>query len=198
MPAPRSTEATSQLRTELLGHARTLVRRDGPAALTMRALAQEAGCAVGLPYKVFADREEIVIELITIELDELVEQFDEWRAESAQHSVSANLDRYATILLESPTAGLVHAELMEARVVDDRLAAATRDSAFIASLHTAVPDYLRLEQRRGRVRAEVDADAFGFLITGAIHNLIASGGAYPRPSRAELTAILDRVAQTIV
>lgn len=197
MPAPRSTEATSRLRADLLGHARTLVRRDGPSALTMRALAQEAGCSVGLAYKVFADREEIVIELIRLELDDLVERFDEWLAESATHSVAANLDRYATILLDSPAAGLVHAELMGARVVDDRLAAATRDSAFIASLHTAVPDYLRLEQRRGRVRAEVDADAFGFLITGAIHNLIAAGGAYPRPSRAEVTAILDRIARTI-
>nr|WP_246301342.1 TetR/AcrR family transcriptional regulator [Microbacterium immunditiarum] len=181
----------------MLGHARTLVRRDGPSALTMRALAQEAGCSVGLAYKVFADREEIVIELITLELDDLVEQFDEWLAETAQHSVSANLDRYATILLDSPTAGLVHAELMDARIVDVRLAAATRDSAFLASLHTTVPDYLRLEQRRGRVRADVDADAFGFLITSAIHNLIAAGSAYPRPTRAELTAILDRVAQTI-
>jgi AcrR family transcriptional regulator len=197
VPAPRSTEATSRLRADLLGHARTLVRRDGPSALTMRALAQEADCAVGLPYKVFADREEIVIELIKLELDDLVAQFDEWLAGSEQHSVAANLDRYATILLESPAAALVHAELMDARVVDDRLAAATRDSAFIASLHTAVPEYLRLEQRRGRVRTDVDAEAFGFLITGAIHNLIAAGSVYPRPSRAELSAILEHIAQTI-
>jgi AcrR family transcriptional regulator len=56
----RSEETARRLRTELLEHARTTVRRDEAAALTMRALAVEAGVSVGLPYKVFADRREIV------------------------------------------------------------------------------------------------------------------------------------------
>ena len=46
------------LRSDLVQVAQRIVARDGAAALTMRALAAEAGCAVGLPYKVFASRDE--------------------------------------------------------------------------------------------------------------------------------------------
>jgi hypothetical protein len=50
-PAKRSAENTDQLRASPIQHARRLVNRDGAAVLTMRALAVEAGCAVGLLYK---------------------------------------------------------------------------------------------------------------------------------------------------
>lgn len=63
-PRKRSEETTRQLRVHLLDHARRLVIRDGASALTMRALAAESGVSVGLPYKVFADRREIVAEIV--------------------------------------------------------------------------------------------------------------------------------------
>jgi AcrR family transcriptional regulator len=60
----RSREATEELRASLVHHALQLVARKGAAALTMRALAIEAGCALGMPYKVFADRRELVAEMM--------------------------------------------------------------------------------------------------------------------------------------
>ena len=51
-PPRRTPETTEALRTSLVAHALRLVEREGAPALTMRALAAEAGCAVGLPYKV--------------------------------------------------------------------------------------------------------------------------------------------------
>jgi hypothetical protein len=47
------------------------------------------------------------------------------------------------------------------------------------------------------VAADVDVDAFGFLLAGAIHNLIMSGDAWPRPSRRQLRRRLDAVAAAI-
>ena len=63
-PARRTREATEQLRASLIEHARQIVARDGASALTMRTLAAQAGCAVGLPYKVFADRQELLMEIL--------------------------------------------------------------------------------------------------------------------------------------
>src|ERR687897_1169978 len=60
----RSVETTEELRASLIEHARRLVAREGPDKLTMRALAAEAGCALGLPYKAFADREDLMVELV--------------------------------------------------------------------------------------------------------------------------------------
>ena len=58
-------------------------------------------------------------------------------------------------------------------------------------------DYLAGEQKLGRVAADVDVKAFGFLITGAIHNLIEAGAAYPRPDRRRLRRYLSAVADQL-
>src|SRR5215204_4551897 len=63
-PVRRTPEATEQLRASLIDHARRIVARDGASALTMRSLAAEAGCAVGLPYKAFDDRQELLMEIL--------------------------------------------------------------------------------------------------------------------------------------
>ncbi len=68
MTPRRTAETTEELRASLVEHARRLVAREGPAKLTMRALAAEADCAVGLPYKVFADRQDLMIELVRASL----------------------------------------------------------------------------------------------------------------------------------
>jgi AcrR family transcriptional regulator len=70
-------DSTEELRASLIEHAQRLVERDGAGALTMRALAAEAHCAVGLPYKVFADRRELVMELLRAEFVRLRAAFDE-------------------------------------------------------------------------------------------------------------------------
>lgn len=64
MGVRRSEAETAELRDSLLSHAAAVVRQQGPRALTMRTLATAAGCAVGLPYKVFDNREALITELI--------------------------------------------------------------------------------------------------------------------------------------
>src|SRR5258705_12724760 len=111
-PARRTAEQTGQLRAVLLGHAYRLVTREGAAALTMRALAAEAGCAVGLPYKVFASREDIIAELILAEFERLRAAFRDLVASAGTGTVGGNLARYARVLLDSPavplTAAITH------------------------------------------------------------------------------------------
>ena len=94
MPPRRSSEATATLRGVLVEHARQLVQREGPQALTMRALAEEAGCSIGLPYTVFASREELVAELVRVEFTRLLTRLDAWANEAGEHTVAQNLVRY--------------------------------------------------------------------------------------------------------
>jgi hypothetical protein len=56
-PVRRTPDATTALRSSPIEHAGRLVRLEGVKALTMRGLAAEAGCAVGLPYELFAARD---------------------------------------------------------------------------------------------------------------------------------------------
>lgn len=198
MPVRRSPEATDALRASLVEHASRLVQRDGPHALTMRALADEAGYAVGLPYTVFANREALVAELVQVEFRGMLEALDGWGAAVGRRTVGQNLMRYARIMLSDRDAP---AFVLADEISDDAFRAAVAEKAdesgLLTSFATAVADYLAAEQRVGRVDAAIDAAAYGFLITGAVHNLLVSGPAYPRPSDRQLRRFLVAIADNL-
>jgi hypothetical protein len=62
---------------------------------------------------------------------------------------------------------------------------------------TVFAKYLAAEKQTGRVASDIDENAFGFLLAGAIHNLIMSGDAWPRPPRRQLQHRLDAIAAAI-
>jgi AcrR family transcriptional regulator len=194
---PRRAAATSEeLRASLIEHARRLVAREGPVALTMRALANEAGCALGLPYKVFADRADLMVELVHASFGDIGRAGDELLGQVGRGTVAGNLTWFAEWLLDSPGVALAQ------HVMSDEGLAHSVAAHFHASgqgptqLESLVADYLVAEQRAGRVATEVDTDAFGFVLAGAIHHLVVMGHGYPRPSKERLqqiiTAVCDR------
>ena len=193
-PAKRSTEATEQLRSSLLEHARTIISRDGPSALTMRSLAREAGCALGLPYKVFEDRGALVLELVHAELARLITVGQELIERAGDHTVATNLAWFAGAILESPAVALA-SEIMADPDLGEGFASRFHDgTAGPAGFEFAFASYLAAEQQSGRVGDRVDTDAYGFLLAGAVHNLVVSGPAYPRPTRRQLAQHLGAIA----
>jgi AcrR family transcriptional regulator len=196
-PPRRTADATEQLRRTLLDHARTIIDRDGASALTMRSLATEAGCAVGLPYKVFTDRGELVLELVRAELARLAAAGGELVERSGRHAVGDNLAWFARIILDSPAVALA-SEIMADTALADAFAAKVHDSADgPAGFAAAFARYLAAEQQAGRVAPDVDPEAYGFLLAGAIHNLVVSGPAYPRPDSRVLERHLAAIADQL-
>jgi AcrR family transcriptional regulator len=162
----------------------------------MRSLAAEAGCSVGLPYKVFADRAELVAEVIGAELARLRAELDALVATAGTRTVGANLARWASLLLGTPALSLAEEVDDVARQAHAIEVAAGR-TGIVPALEQSVVEYLRAEQRLGRVAGGVDTRAFGFLIAGAVHNLIVSGERYPRPTADQLSRMLRSVAATL-
>jgi AcrR family transcriptional regulator len=194
-PRGRSPEEQEALRASLVGVALKIVHRDGPSALTMRSLASEAGCSVGLPYKVFDDRADLVAELIGAEFTRLREGLEGVVAAAGTRTVGTNLARWATLLLDSPALGLVEevGDKDQAKAVE----VAADVSGIVPALERSMVDYLRVEQQLGRVADDVDVEAFGFLISGAIHNLLMSAEPYPRPTDRQLRRMLKSIAATL-
>jgi AcrR family transcriptional regulator len=188
--AKRTAETTQELRATLLEHARRLVGRDGASALTMRALAAEAGVSLGLPYKIFADRREIVDEIVAAEVRRFGAAAESLLGRAGSYTVGDNLIWFTSIVLNSPAAPLAQ----ELHADDQRLESATevaeRTGLSPASFPALLADYLTAEQRAGRVRDNIDCQAFGFLIAGAMHNLLIAGPAWPRPERRQLSRYL--------
>lgn len=195
-PARRTAQATEQLRSSLLEHARTIISRDGPSALTMRRLAAEADAALGLPYKVFTDRRELIVELVQAELTRLTGAGQRLTEQAGTGTVGGNLAWFARAILDSPAVALT-SEIMTDETLAADFAARAHDNTTSrgpGGFQAAIASYLTAEQQSGRVRLDVDTDAFGFLLAGAIHNLVVSGPAYPRPSRRQLDRHLDAAA----
>jgi AcrR family transcriptional regulator len=163
----------------------------------MRALAAEAGVSLGLPYKIFADRREIVDEIVSAEVRRFGAAAESLLSRAGTYTVGDNLIWFASIVLNSPAAPLAQ----ELHADDQRLESATRVAERTGLSPTSFPavfaDYLTAEQRAGRVRDNIDADAFGFLIAGALHNLLIAEPAWPRPERRRLKRYLRAAASAI-
>lgn len=193
-PARRTSEATAELRASLVAHAQRLVARDGASALTMRALAAEAGCAVGLPYKVFVDRRDLVAELVHTEFVEMQSVFGELVARAGTGTVGGNLAWFADVLLASPAVAVAQEVFADGQLMKEVTARIHETGAGPAAFETILSGYLAAEKRAGRVDRDVDDDAFGFLLAGALHNLVVSGEGYPRPTKRQLRQLLAAVA----
>lgn len=194
--AKRSPEATQELRDSLIEAAKRIVSRDGAQALTMQALAAEAGCAVGLPYKVFGGRADLVGELVHAEFVNIRRGFDELIAAAGSGTVGDNLGRYAELILDSPSVALAR-EVAHDQRMSDAIDDKADESGVVDAVATTVTKYLVAEKRLGRVAPDVDEDAFGFVISGAVHNLLVSGDLYPRPSPQRLKEMLAAVAKRL-
>jgi AcrR family transcriptional regulator len=196
MMAPRrAAETAEELRASLIEHARRLVAREGPAKLTMRALAEEAGCALGLPYKVFADRQELIIELVRASFGDVREAGDELLQRAGRATVDGNLAWFAEWLLGSPGVALAQHVLGDEKLGDAVVADFLATGHGPTLLESLLSDYLAAEQRAGRVSPEVDADAFGFVLAGAIHHLVVMGHGYPRPNQLRLRQIITAICE---
>ncbi len=195
--AKRTAETTQELRAALLEHAQRLVSRNGASGLTMRALAAEAGVSLGLPYKIFADRREIVDEIVSAELRRFGAAAESLISRAGTSTVGDNLIWFASVVLSSPAAPLAH----ELHADDQRLESATRVAERTGLSPTSFPavfaKFLTVEQRAGRVRDDIDCEAFGFLIAGALHNLLIAGPTWPRPDQRQLARYLTAAARAI-
>jgi AcrR family transcriptional regulator len=196
-PARRTPEATDQLRISLIDHARRIVARHGASALTMRSLAAAAGCAVGLPYKVFTDRHELILDILHVEFERLRGGADELIERAGRGRLGGNLAWFAEFFLDSPAVALADEVVADPELAQIFAARFHHSHAGPAVVERGFASYLATEQAAGRVRADVDVAAFGFLIGGAIHNLVMSGAAYPQPSRRTLRRWLTAAASAI-
>lgn len=173
--------------------AERVVERDGPGALTSRAVTTEADCAKGLLHAHFAGLDAFVAELCLDRFARTAEQARALTRLVGQATVTENLDAVALTLLDA--AGPALSGLAMSRATSTRLIREALESGApgFTAIEEAITTYLAAEQRLGRVPETVDPGTAALAIVGTAHHLLMTGGPGgpdPRPRVRRLVAAL--------
>ncbi|MEV4510064.1 TetR/AcrR family transcriptional regulator [Dactylosporangium sp. NPDC049525] len=185
--------AIRDVREQLFGAAERVLLRDGPNALTSRAVTTEAGCAKGVLHKHFADFDAFLAEFVLDRIARLDERTAALRDAAGTGTVADNLTAAVTALFSSAALALVG--LITAR--DELRARLRRDlPAGVPVLTEAaelIAAYLAAERDLGRITPGADVDTLAAMLIGTTHLRYAGrGDTPPEPDtvRRIVTAVL--------
>jgi AcrR family transcriptional regulator len=181
------------VRGQLFAAAERVLLRDGPDALTSRAVTQEANCAKGVLHRHFTDFDAFLAELVLDRIRSIEDLTTTLRAAAGTGSVVDNLADALQDLFEPVTVAIValitfraglRARLHEAGLTGIPLA--VQGTAMIAV-------YLTAERESGRLAGDADIDTLAPTLVGAGHLLFAD-----RANAPVQTAALRKMVTTVI
>ncbi len=184
--------AIRDVREQLFGAAEAVLLRDGPAALTSRAVTTQARVAKGVLHRHFADFDDFLAELVLDRAGRIDAQAAALRESAGTGTVAGHLAGTLTALFTSVAVAMV--ALITFR---DELRARLRRTwpAGVPVLKEAVAmvaGYLTAERELGRIAADADAGALAATLIGAGHLLFADRKGAP-PAPEAVTAMVTSV-----
>lgn len=183
--------ALKDVREQLFAAAERVLLRDGPNALTSRAVTAEAGVAKGVLHRHFADFDAFLVELVLDRIARIDGQAAALRDSAGTGTVAGNLVGALTDLFGSVAVAIVGLITFrdELRV---RLRQVTRPGVPMLSEAVAmVASYLTAERAMGRIAADADVDTLALALVGSGHLLFAGREGVPPED-------VDRVVSTVI
>jgi AcrR family transcriptional regulator len=184
--------ALRDVREQLFNAAERVLLRDGPSALTSRAVTTEAGVAKGVLHRHFADFDAFLAELVLDRAARIEGQAAVLRDRAGTGTVAGHVAAALTSLFSSVAVEMValltfrddlRARLRQAGAMrPGRIPVLTEATAMIAA-------YLVAERDRGRVAADADVDTLALTLIGAGHLLFAGREGTP-PEAAEVDKVV--------
>jgi AcrR family transcriptional regulator len=173
-------------RGQLFDAAERVLLRDGPAALTSRAVTGEAGVAKGVLHRHFADFEDFLTEFALARIASVSDLAPALRAGAGAGTVAGNLAAALPALFTPPLLAL--ARLVFARdELRTRLRAATGSRLPLMSEWVAVAaGYLEAERDLGRLAPAADIPVIAPMLVSAVHLLFTDADG-PAPDHAAVT-----------
>jgi AcrR family transcriptional regulator len=180
------------VRTQLFDAADRVLLRDGPSALTSRAVTTEAGCAKGVLHRHFADFDAFLAEFVLDRANRMDPQAEALRAGAGTGTVVGNLADALTNVFGSVALAIV--PLITFR---DELRARLRERwpAGVPVLTEAVgmiAAYLTAERDLGRIAVDAEIDGLAPMLIGAGHLLFADRTG-PRPEADDVRRTVTMV-----
>lgn len=182
------------VRERLFAAAERVLAREGPGALTSRAITGEAGCAKGVLHAHFAGLDEFVADLVLDRFAHTARAAEELPERAGEGTVAENLCGVALALLDSagPTvAGLA----MTRPAASLRLRQALESGApGFSAVQESVTRYLDAERHLGRVAAGTDTAAVALAAVGTTHHLLMTGRSGTPGPREQVRGLIAMLA----
>jgi AcrR family transcriptional regulator len=182
--------AIRDVREQLFDAAERVLLRDGPSALTSRAVTTEAGVAKGVLHRHFDDFDAFLAELVLDRIVRIEAQAAVLQASVGAHTVAANVTHALTAVLGPLALAIV--ALVSAR---DGLLARLRKTLptglpVLTQVQAMVAAYLAAEREQGRLAADADPEMLAMTLIGTAHMLFAGGDEAP-DVRKVVDSVLD-------
>jgi AcrR family transcriptional regulator len=167
------------IRNQLLIAAERVLLRDGPNALTSRAVTTEAGVAKGILHRHFPDFETFLASLVLARIELLDARSQDLRALAGSDTVADTLT-HALIAALDPSALAIVSLVTSRNELLARLRLTTPAGIpLLAETTRMVAAYLTAERGLGRIALDTDVDGLALVLVGAAHLLLAGGAGTP-------------------
>jgi AcrR family transcriptional regulator len=177
-------------REQLFGAAERVLLRDGPHALTSRAVTAEAGVAKGVLHRHFADFDAFLAELVLDRIARLEAQAAALRESAGSGTVAGNVTEALTTLFSTVAVAIValitFRDDLRARLRQARPGGGVPLAGEAAAMLAA---YLRAERDLGRLAPDADVDVLAPTLVGAGHLLFADRRGAPPTAEAVHTMV---------
>jgi len=185
------------IRQQLFDAAERVLLRDGPDALTSRAVTTEAGVAKGILHRHFPDFDAFLAALVLSHLERLDACSADLRAFAGTETVTENLARALTDALD-PGALRIISLVGCRRALLARLRLTTpRGIPLLSETSTMIAAYLTAERGLGRIALEADVDTLAVILVGAAH-LVAADQDEDRPDPDELRDVVGTAIDSVL
>lgn len=182
---------------QLFDAAERVLLRDGPNALTSRAVTTEAGCAKGVLYRHFADFDAFLTELVQDRIGRIGHQGAALRESAGTGTVADNLTGVLMTLF-----GSVALEIVGLLISRDELRARLRQARpagvpVLTEAAAMIASYLTAERDLGRIGADADVETLALTLIGTGHLLFVGREGTP-PEADDVGKMVTTVTASVV
>ncbi|MFF4250811.1 TetR/AcrR family transcriptional regulator [Streptomyces sp. NPDC001663] len=180
-------------RRQLFDAAERILLRDGPNALTSRAVTTEAGCAKGVLHRHFADFDAFLAELVLARIHRLEDRSAALRASAGTGTLTGNLTAALTDLFDPVATAVVSLVISRDELRARLRAAGSTGIPLMGEAAAMLASYLTAERDLGRLKPDTDVGVLAPTLLGAAHLLYAD-----REARSPDAEAVRRVVTAVV
>jgi AcrR family transcriptional regulator len=192
VPVPTGV-AIRDVREQLFDAAERVLLRDGPSALTSRAVTTEAGFAKGVLHRHFDDFDAFLAEFVLNRIEQMHPQAAALRESAGTGTVADNLTEALTALFGSVAVAIVALVTFRDALRDRLRETWPAGVPVLTEAVVMIASYLRAERELGRIAADADVDTLAPMLIGAGHLLFADRRGTPPEAGA-----VGKVVTTVI